>query len=569
MADYLKNLLRKLKICNRFNERYTIFIRGGIKMNFRSRKVLIITIVVLFVIAAAAAGYAIFLNKTPKELYFSSEMKTFKSTVKEIQARYKDDLALRNSMAQGPFRTNLEISGDLNANDSVSGYASDQLNTVKETLKESKLTISTASDPLQQITDTVVSFTIKGSELLNAELFLAQEKMGVKVPVLYDKYFQINPDNFGEAMRKIDENYSGPEKLDPGRYSFGNLNREKEDWTKTGLRYAEFFKNNLPEEYFRLEKDVLYNSPDGQHKLRQLTLKMNEDQTKDFFNKLIDRLINDNELQKLMTGNLTDGTLEPEFKNNLEELKTRLQNIRFPDGLTMVILINDKENIVSRQFNLSLLEAHNDTEDGLNIKLDSNKWDSKGTHKTSSLNLVVEPAKEEDSALKLSLNSNLLRGKKEITHQFIGSCILTDEGRKAGDITLKYNSSAIPEKNGKRQSQSDFELLSSGNFSIPALQGKINRVVDQNLKKKYSHQDLIINLTTGTGESNRDGKIDLSLNLKNNIEFIDNFPTPSLNASNSVDLDTINQDELNAIMAEVKTSWNKIYSENHTLLDLF
>ncbi|HWQ73060.1 MAG TPA: DUF6583 family protein, partial [Desulfitobacteriaceae bacterium] len=249
-------------------------------MDFRSGKALIISTTVFVVIIASAAAYAIFLNKTPKELYFSAETKTFVNTIQEIKDKYKDDLALQNAMAQEPSRTNLELSGDINIDALMSESERAQLETIKNTLKESKLTVSTASDPLQQISHTVASLVSKESELLNTELFLTKEKIGVKFPVLYDKYFQVNPDAFGAAVRKIDSNYSGPEKLELSRYSFKNLNQDKEDWTKIGLKYAEFLKNNLPEEYFRLEKGVAYNSPDGEQKLRQLTIKMNEEQTK-------------------------------------------------------------------------------------------------------------------------------------------------------------------------------------------------------------------------------------------------------------------------------------------------
>ncbi len=126
-----------------------------------------------------------------------------------------------------------------------------------------------------------------------------------------------------------------------------------------------------------------------------------------------------------------------------------------------------------------MIETGNDPDEGLNLNLTAINWNSKGTQKTSSLNLVLEPTNEENSALKLSLNSNRVTGKNEITNQYTGNCTLTDKGRKVGDISLKYNSTGIPEKNGKRQSESDFELLSSGNFYFPALKGKIRRVIDR------------------------------------------------------------------------------------------
>ncbi len=88
------------------------------------------------------------------------------------------------------------------------------------------------------------------------------------------------------------------------------------------------------------------------------------------------------------------------------------------------------------------------------------------------------------------------------------------------------------------------------------------------MKNNYSHQDLIINLNTGTGKNSNDN-LDFTLNLKNNIMFIDSFPTPSLTESNSVNLDTVSQNELNSIMDKIKISWDKIYSENRTLFDLF
>ncbi len=99
-------------------------------MNFRSGKALIISTTVFVVIIASAAAYAIFLNKTPKELYFSAETKTFVNTIQEIKDKYKDDLAVQNAMAQGPSRTNLELSGDIKIDGLMSESERDQLETI-------------------------------------------------------------------------------------------------------------------------------------------------------------------------------------------------------------------------------------------------------------------------------------------------------------------------------------------------------------------------------------------------------------------------------------------------------
>lgn len=549
-----------------------------------SRKVVILTVVALLVVASSALAYEVFLKKTPKELFALSEINTVKNTFNELQKEYGADLEFQKALTTTPSKTNLELSGDFDLGKDMS---SNDLR-IKQMLKNSKVTMTSSSDPVQQISDNVVSLVLKGSNLLDAEFFQSKDQLGLKVPMINDKHFYVNPNEFGKAAKRIYPYYSGPEKLDLNQYSFKNLKFKQEDWTKIGLKYVKFFDSNLPEEYFTVQKGVPYNSPDGEKKFRQLTLNMNSEQTQLFLNKLVAELSNDTELRDILANNivefaklsstsgnsqyqrLADPSLaKEEIKNNFEQLKNNFKNLKFPDGLKMVIIINDNETIVNQQYKFTVVDA--DNPGGVSLNLETKSWDGKNDKKTSSLDLVLQPPSQKDSKFTLNTQSETTKETAGMKTQFTAIGVVYNQGSKSGDLSLNFNTLISPENGDKRQSNSDFVVLASGNFGqIPKLNGKISRTVDQNLSKKYSNQDLGIqlNVEIKSGYSiNQNANV--SVNLKNNTTLIDKVQLPSLNAGNSVNLGTVSDSEWSNISQQIQSSVEMFYVKNQALLSQF
>ncbi len=550
------------------------------KMKF-SLKVGIISIVALLAIASSTLAYVVIVKKTPKELFILSELNSYNQTINGIKERYVDDLEFQKKAINSPTKTNIELSGDLSVNGRMTPSNTDEVDVIKNIVKNSKITISSSSNPLQQINQNLVSLVFKGSTMVDAELFQSKDRVGLKVPVLYDKYLYLQPSQFGNMARKLDPYYEGPEQIDLNQFSGKNLSNKQKEWKKIGLKYGKFIISNLSEEYFKIEKGISYSSPDGETKLRKLSLRMSNDQVKNLLSKLIDELIRDSEFQnilstdiveiaKLSTNYVDEQYSDPlqiieEIKDSLTEMKVNINDLKFINGLDIVLYINNKNIIVDRQINFTV-----DNYDSVNFNINTKNWDGKNNTKTASLDLIIKLIDEKDTKLTVNTKTITTKEKEGIHDQFTGSFILLNRGNKEEDVTLKVNTLFNTQKNNKKKSDTEFELLMKdqdfGYLQSPNLKGKITRIVNQNLAKNYSNQEFGVELTIkGKDYFDYNQEFGISVNVKKETELEANVQLPALKAENSIDLTTKSKNELNNLSNDIQYSINRFMQRNQSL----
>ena len=533
------------------------------KKRFKKRTLIITAVLTIILISSAAA--AIILHKSPKELYLLSEYKSYQHAKEEWMEQYGDSMEFQEKAMQQPSSSEMTLSGDVDM-DSLGNDPDFEM--VKELLSQASITAKTEQDPKKNQGHYTVALNVDKEKAMEVEMFQSKDQAGIKVPMLYDKFFFLNFDEYGEFMRMMDPLYVGPETLEVSNLEWQDLKLSEKEQEHLQKRYGSFLMDNLDDDHFKVKKGVEYKHEGDSMKVREVTLKLSASETKKFVNDFMDELIKDDELHNILVKRaqkvasaaalaeqvdeemLETNEMKKQLVDGLKEAKSDLKDIRFAKGFTSTLLIDKNEQIIDRKVTTSIQE--NSDQVNMVMKSKNVPYGDDQKFKAFSINLATED--DQDTAITFNVTNDVAVKKEKRTEDLEASFTFKEFG-ETEEIKFTMKSDINGENGGKQDISRKFNLgFDGGDFSdMPtALKGTINQTNDLNLKDEYSNSKF--EATIGLEDASESASVTINMDSKTNLKDNVDLPDLKLDSGEGLSVVNISPDEMFAIQQEVGTN---------------
>ncbi|MFT4414739.1 zinc-ribbon domain-containing protein [Fredinandcohnia humi] len=461
------------------------------KAPFALPKKWIIIALIAAVVIGGSSVLAINLLKGPKELYLLSELKSYQNAMEQYEEQYGEDIKFQEAMLEGPSSSELRLSGNLEIE---TEYEDPSLEMIQEILDQASIVVKSDQDPKNQASYNTLSLEMDGANAVDVELVQTSEQLGLRIPILFDQYFYMNLDEYGDFMRMVDPYYVGPEKLDLEGIKWEDLKLTEKEQDALKKRYSAFLLDELKDEYFTLEKNVEFEDM----KVREITLEMSPDEVKSLLTSFIDELIEDKELQSIIADRVvtiaksvdeTDKELtnkskvEKELTSGLKDMKKELRNVEVA-GFTSVIQIDKKEQIVGRQMEMTF----NNGLDDFHVAMTTKNVPKGNDERLQELKVELLPEDEELGKMQFELSNEIKEESKERNEELVASFYFEEYGYVSADISFAMDSTFKGKDPNKQTVEREFDLNMSGDsfYDMMPISGTITQKKDISVKDKYS-----------------------------------------------------------------------------------
>ena len=540
--------------------------RASRKFSFLKKPIFI---VIILLIIGASVTAAFILKKSPKELYLLSEYKTFQKNMNEWETKYGDTIAFQEKMLEKPSNSEITLSGNVEL-DSAAGDPDFEM--MRELLSTTSISAKTVQDPVSNQGHYALALNVEDEKAIDVELFQSKDQMGIKVPLLYEKFFYLNFNEYGEFMRMIDPYYEGPETLELSELELKEFTLTDKEKKYLQERYAKFLLTELKNENFEVQNGIEYEHEGEKMKLTEVTFALSAVETKELINRFMDLLIQDKEFHNMImnrveklaetaalggdvAGELPDvKEMKKEMVTGLKDAKNEMQSIEYPNGFKSTILIDRNEQIIDRRVTLDISvdgEQINTVVTSKNVPYADNKEYSEWK---------VELSPEDDTDFHTVFEfTNDIQTEKENRTENLKAAFAVEEYGKREDITFTMSSNFKGAEASKQDINRQFKLGFNGDRFYDApneITGEIKQVSDVDLKKEYSTEKFTIEL--GMEDDYDAGAITLNLDTKTTLKDKVELPSLDTDSNEALNVVKISGIEMFAISQQVGTNVYKL-----------
>ncbi|OEH91365.1 DUF6583 family protein [Bacillus solimangrovi] len=534
----------------------------------------IILVIILGIGAGAAAVYGFGISNSPKALYLRAEYNTYKQFQEDLDEYYGDELAFQERVMDEPSRTITELSGNFDVQGS---YLPQEIGLVQSILEQLTINMTSEQDPTKSESFVNVGLEMGGANLLDMNVVQTKDKLGLQVPVLYDQMLYVEAENFGEAMRQIDPYYEGPEQLNFESYSYKDFQLTDKEKEHLKENYGLFLVSQLTDEQFTLEKGVSYEFNGVEQKLDKLTISWTPEETMTVINQLIDKLIEDAELQTMIADRVTkfasnpalagelgvDDLSSPEnvkrlFVEDLNGLKSDMEDLEFPNGLQSVVYINNDKQIVDRELATTIADKQDNgvkfVVSTKNVPLES---------KQVAQGFKVEMGSLDEEAIIEFDVVNVITKGKERNDALTATLYVEEYGRVENDLKFEMNSTTNTNSENREVVTHDFNLLFDGQMvdaGLSAISGTITEEKEINLNDDFGiyNYDIELNLGNEAEGANINFVMDTKTEFTDGINVADKL-------NDAVNVAEMTEAEMMQLQQQVSLSAQQLIMSNMNL----
>ncbi|MGD7007232.1 hypothetical protein [Metabacillus sp. 84] len=505
--------------------------------------------IVAFLVIGGTAAYALFGNLSPKQQYLLSEIKTFQKAAEDFEEQNGELTEFQEKIAEQASSTNTKVSMGLETD----GVVPPDFEMFMDLLNEAAVTAVTEQDPKNNTSFTEAGIEVGGESLLDMEVYQSPKMVAARVPDIYDKYFYLNADEYGQFMRQLDPMYDGPEKLSFEPLTIEDLELTEEEEKHVQDTYADFLNKELKDEFFTKKDNVSYEHNGEKINVTQLTMKMNEKETKTFINNVLDQLIQDEKLQDIIAKRavkvansgasqmdmLNPETVKDDIKEGLKEAKTGFKDAKIPEGVTSVLMVKD-QLVIDREMKISA--GSSDEADTIAIHTMDFSYDN-GNKQDQEFKVEIIPGDGSEAA-EILVTNKIARKDKSRTEDLKAELISKmEDAEEAVSFTMK--SEFEGENPAKQKITRDFSLGTEGEStgSPVAVEGTIVQNQDVSVKDKYNNQLFEIELSGG--DDMAQGTISLKIDTKTKLK--EKADIPKVNTGDEVNVNNITPEQMSDI----------------------
>ncbi|AZB41012.1 hypothetical protein CEF21_00895 [Bacillus sp. FJAT-42376] len=507
--------------------------------------------IIAFLVIGGTAAYALLINKSPKQLYLLSEIKTFQKAAEDFDHQNGELADFQEELAENASNTKTKISGGLDAQ----GALPPEFEMIQELLNEAAITTEVEQDPKKDRSYTKAGIAVQGENLLDMEIYQTPKQVAAKVPSIYEKYFYLNANEYGQFMRQLDPAYSGPEKLDfkPVDIKDLELNEKEEKHLKD--TYAAFLNEKLKDEYFTKKDNVSYEHNGEKLKVTQVTMKLNEKETKALISQLLDQMIKDKELHTIIAnrvvkiGNsgasqmdmIDPDTVKTDFVDGLKDAKKEVKETRIPKGFTSVLMVNGDELVIDRKMDVTVADS---TEPGTAVSIHTMDVPYDADKKRDQELKVDITSDKEDEGGSLLLTNKINKKEGEDRTEDLKAKISSKDPAAEGSLIFSMKSDFSGKDPAKQTIKRDFSLGTEGGTGSPVkLEGTVIQKQDVSVKDKYSSQ--LFEIKVNGGADMAEGSISLKIDSKTKLKA--KADLPDINLDNEINVNSITPEQMTDI----------------------
>lgn len=556
-------------------------------------------IVLLLIGSLAVFANAFDFFKSPKQLYLEIEGKNIMSLVNETKDGMKENYNKSiKPLLEKTSETKVEYSAsaDLSLIPGVDPYSASMIN---DLLDNSKIVVSTKSNPKDKQNITDLSLFLKGSKLIDSTLLNNKDQVAVSVPALYSKYLLVNLNEINSVMEKFGmpsdaENSQIPKKIITNEDIQKVIKIDEAKFMNIVKNYGKVLSDSISDEQVTMEKGIEFKVNDLDFKARKLTVQLDEEQFKGLVIKMFEAMENDQDLYDLTVQNMinvfklyeeagynvsSNGgiNLEEElsrdnFKKSLSEfkenLKGSLDEVSISDGVKMSIYV-DGDNIIGRTVDMKIKTP--DLEEPVNVSVNYSGVSEYKNKNISNLEIkasgkgipdVDEVSLKTTYDTTIDKNNGSETGKSNITVGLKGQSISADLLKADIDITKG-------DTEGSKKYSYKYDVV-CGVPMVASLtaEGKLDMDVWEKDKEKKSGSDVTFSIDANLSNA-PDQKIAATVNVKTENTFDVDFEFPEFDSTNSVDIGKADENQLGEVMMEVQMSMQKFFEDNQELIEMF
>ena len=193
--------------------------------------------------------------------------------------------------------------------------------------------------------------------------YITGDKAGLTLPFI-EEYMVVNEADAATFLNTINpEAFDGSEEIDYSMFFESSAISEEQREYITD-EYSSFIKDNLPDDAFESDTEEV-TIGENTVNADKLTMTLSEEQIHTFLRDLFNKMAEDEEIASIIEtqmmaasfGNPEAPSAEEtasEFNSSLKEAAENVENVGFPDGLTSVVWTDGDDNIVQRDFDMSV-----------------------------------------------------------------------------------------------------------------------------------------------------------------------------------------------------------------------
>lgn len=567
------------------------------KANSKVKMILLVLLIIAALISVSALAVINFFPEVvfslmPKNMYLFVENQAKGDFEKDIQKILNDaDVKDLLTISETPYKDEMELTFKIKT-DNLTGAEADQIKKVNELLLiPAKLVLSENTDYKNEQIRQKISLIYQNNKMLEADMFMNKERVGISVPTIYNKYFTVNIKDLAPVWEKFGQT-TGPKKLVTNMDIIKAIKIDKKELESIINDYAKFYADFIKDDEITFTKGVEIETSEGKIKCNQITLKLTEQRAKDLVVALAEKMSNDDKLLNMTAGNFINvmklyedagyfedsmyGSMPEEFKdiNKIKEkMKESIEEMKKQpvDGKTdflMSLYINGSYDVLERKFEI----INNDQEKGGRATL------TFGNYKlptSKSQNGIVEfvfedKGSDEKTTMKFNNVESLQNGKTKLnTITFEG---IQKSGDTVGDLfKAKVDMTTDEDKDGKTNitAKYDISFIPGTDSKSSKIYGELKSVETRDDgKKSYDYKyDIDVNLKSDEMAAvSGNGEIGFLIGLNGKVQRGVPVEMPNLDASNNVDLNTVSQEQL---MSEFQAIQGKVMEFAEQYKDLF
>ncbi len=339
---------------------------------YKNKKILISIAVIILLAASAFFAYArLDYFKTPKLIYLESEYKTLNQSLDmngDSFNKYISELAKQTIQTDAEVSANIQLDG-----------LSPQEQQILDLINESKLIVHAASDHNNKKQYAETMFYLSDEPLIELEFAVDQDKMYLGVPEIYPKYALLD---FSQTEILEEKGFDNlPRRYITYQDWIDALSIPKEEWKPLATEYALWYKDQLQDSQFTMEKNAEIEIQGEKYKARKITVTFTDEEWKSFLKAFTEKWSSDERVisltysryENILTLLEDSGAQdleklsETEWKENIEELKNDtlkgIEEIRLADDVKMVLYTDNNDHILHRQFTIKTLNSEQQQQD--------------------------------------------------------------------------------------------------------------------------------------------------------------------------------------------------------------
>ncbi|GGB27851.1 hypothetical protein F3157_01045 [Virgibacillus dakarensis] len=443
-----------------------------------SKKLIAIIVVAVLLVGGGVAAY-VTVTGSDKAQYFKAEKNTIDFMKDKITERYEPELAWREQTEENPIETTFKLSGEYN-DPYGGGYG---MMDPQEIINNATLTLTSQTDLKEKQLVTDIQANFGEMEMKDMKFYIDADKLLLGLPFLKES-LQIKDKDIGKLLHEADPSFPEGETIDFNTFFELVKGLPEEDLNYLKEEYATKIFDEIPGDAFDSAKETI-KVDNKNFDTEKITMHLSEQETKDLFVSILEKMQDDKKLQKLFKEQMElrlfgispeamdlnfNEDIDKLFGEDLDKLIKDIKDSHIPNGLTSIIWVKNNL-IVQRDFSigaggskdeintLTIKGTHllNDTTQKFDYEITADDSINKGTV-TFTGDLSWKDNKANDS-IKLAI--------EDVEYSYEGTETLKDDRRDyervfsvsepGGDISFNWSGKASYDKD-KMNSENTFAI---------------------------------------------------------------------------------------------------------------